>query len=176
MTTTPIGTADGMLTRATPQIPPGSRARSITVTAKNYTDMRRIVVSVSPSTILTFEYRHNSTILPNDDTHGLIRLTVPNVRKDKLRWHGWSWKLIDSSTWYQTPFKVSAQDAVSALTAEDAVVEHLRYILNDELRIRPVISSMVCDAVTNAIRTKTEVRQTFRGVRAKVSTESSSRE
>lgn len=171
MTTIPVGTADGMLTRATMQIPPGSRARSITVTTKNYGDVRRITVSVSPSTILTFEYKAGSPVLPTDDTHGLVRMAVPNARKDKFRWHGWSWKLIDSSTWYQTPFKIAPNNAVPALTAEDAVIEHLRHILNDELRIRPVITSMVCDAVTQSIRTKTESRQTFRGVRTKVTAE-----
>lgn len=176
MTTTPIGTADGMLTRATTQIPPGSRARSITVTTKNYGDTRRIAVSVSPSTILTFEYKVGTIILPTDDTHGLVRMAVPNARKDKFRWHGWSWKLIDSSTWYQTPFKITQNSAVPALTAEEAVIEHLRYILNDELRIRPVITSMVCDAVTQAVRTKTESRQTFRGVRTKVTSDLSIRD
>jgi hypothetical protein len=48
---------------------------------------------------------------------------------------------------------------------QGAVTEHLRYIMNRGLCIRPMITEYVCKEVERAILSKDKTQQTFKGVR-----------
>lgn len=160
-----VTTSDGMLTRATPLIPPGNRARSITVTAKNYAQVRSISVSISPETILTMEY--SGTLQVGELNNLYINKEYIRNRESKF-WSGWVWKITDTSTWHQIPFELNSKDAVKAPDVFYATIEHLRFILNKELRIRPLVSDAVCVDVGDMLRSSKEVKKTYRGVRATV--------
>ena len=73
----------------------------------------------------------------------------------------------NTQNWTQTPFHILEREAIQATTLSEAVIEHLRYILNKELRIRPLITEKVCVEVTNALQTKKEFQCTFVGIRNK---------
>lgn len=160
-----VYTADGMLTRATIAIPPGNRARKITVSSLNNVSGKTVTVSITPNTILSFstpslpiEQGMENGLLYNQKIHG----------KDRgFRWYGWAWLFTNTQNWTQTPFHILEREAIQATTLSEAVIEHLRYILNKELRIRPLITEKVCIEVTNALQTKKESQCTFVGIRNK---------
>ena len=166
MTQISVYTADGMLTRATPIIPPGNRARKITVSSKNIGEGKQITVSISPSIILSF-------ITPKfpiteGDGNGLQLNHKIHGRDRGMRWHGWAWMLTDTLNWSQTQFYILEREAIQSYSVESAVVEHLRYILNKELRIRPLITDRICVEVTTALSAKKESQYTFVGMRTKI--------
>jgi hypothetical protein len=159
-----VNTSDGMLTRATPQIPSNSRARSITITAKNIASVRRISISISPETILVLEYVGSLQVgVLNELQMETIR------RRDGTYWTGWVWKMTDTSTWHQIPYRINTLDAVKAPDVLYAAIEHLRHIMNKELRIRPVVSDAVCVDVTELLRSTKEMKKTYKGVRTVIS-------
>ena len=74
-----VYTADGMLTRATIAIPPGNRARKITVNSLNNVSGKTVTVSITPNTILSFstpslpiEQGLGNGLLYNQKIHGRI--------------------------------------------------------------------------------------------------------
>lgn len=162
-----VGTADGLLTRATKAVPSNSRARIITVTSNHSTVLGvhalSINVSISPSTILSCEL----TLPVVAEALPIVRIDIPrtNKRASSQKFYGCVWKFIDTSTWRQFPFDILKEQAVHAHDAQDAIVEHLRFIINNELRIRHVISDSVCDVVSNAISSNKNVNVTFKGQR-----------
>jgi hypothetical protein len=155
-----VKTSDGMLTKASQYVPAGSRAKTITVSSKATASKQEIEVSISPSTILNF-----TTTLPiSAETIS----TLQSFRKTNNRgtyWHGSAWTLVDTTSWYHVPFAIEESDAVYALIVEDAIVEHLRHIMNRELKIRPVITDYVCEQVAKSIKSKLNEQKTFKGVR-----------
>ena len=149
-----VNTADGMLTKATPKIVPGKRARKITVSpAAN----KEIVVSVSPNLILTY-------IPANTELTSVILST----RTMRLGWHGTAWSVTNTETWEKTKFHVLKNESILAWTEHEAIIEHLRYILNKELCIRPIVSDYVCQEVANVLNGKNN-KSTFVGARNKKS-------
>jgi hypothetical protein len=60
-------------------------------------------------------------------------------------------------------------DAVKAPDVLYAAIEHLRHIMNKELRIRPVVSDAVCVDVTELLRSTKEMKKTYKGVRTVIS-------
>ncbi len=167
MSTLKIGTADGMLTRATPTVPAGSRARTITVTGNTQGLARTISISISPSTILTFEF-DPATGVQLGSSNGLqstITAQYQYNKEKRNRWYGWAWRFIDTTTWYHTKYELSEREAVMADSMQGAVIEHLRYIMNRGLCIRPMITEHVCREVERSIVSKDKTKQTFKGVR-----------
>jgi len=165
MTQISVHTADGMLTRATITIPPGNRARKITVNSQNKVSGKTITVSITPNTILSFF--SPTTSIEQGVQNGLLYNQKIHGRDRGFRWYGWAWVFTNTQEWTQTPFHILEREAIQATTLAEAVVEHLRYILNKELRIRPLITEKVCVEVTNLLATKKESQCTFVGVRTK---------
>jgi hypothetical protein len=161
-----VYTADGMLTRATPIIPPGNRARKITVGSKNIGEGKQITVSITPNIILSFATPN----LPITEGNGNgLQLNHKIHGRDRgMKWHGWAWVFTDTLHWVQTQFYILERESIQAYSVENAVVEHLRYILNKELRIRPLITDRVCIEVTSALATRKELQHTFVGMRTKI--------
>jgi len=162
-----VGTADGLLTRSTKAVPSHSRARIITVTTKHSIILGshelEINVSVSPSTILSCEL----TMPVVAEALPIVRIDIPrtNKRASSQKFYGCVWAFVDTSTWRKFPFDILKENAVHAHNAQDAIVEHLRFIMNQELRIRHVISDSVCDVVSNSISNSKNVNVTFKGQR-----------
>jgi hypothetical protein len=150
-----VNTADGMLTKATPKIVPGKRARKITVSSENAGE---IVVSVSPNIIISF-----------DNNKDNLHFKILSERTGRRGWHGGTWDVVNTDDWNTSRYFVNEKNALLASTYEEAVIEHLRFILNKECCIRPVISEHVCQEVTNILGGK-KVKSTFIGARKKMNT------
>lgn len=143
-------TSDGMLTRATTQIPHSARARRIVVSAHNTVG------------------GHTEVAIIIGNTGKLVwRSDQPQMTKsaDGYTWVGGVWIFTDTTTWFTFPFIAGHDDNQGILTsvarsAEDASVEQVRNLLNHWLRIRPIITYDVCEIVKQAIAGK------FRGAHA----------
>jgi hypothetical protein len=148
-----VNTADGMLTKATPKIVPGKRARKITVSSEQNGD---IIVSVSPNIVITYR----------KDEINLEVITL-NSKTGRRGWHGSAWDVLNTDDWKTIHFIINHKDALLASTQEEAIVESLRYILNKEYCIRPVVSEHVCQEVANLMSGK-KSKSTFIGARKKM--------
>ena len=147
-----VNTADGMLTKATPKIVPGKRARKITISPSMN---KEIVVSVSPNLILTHKPEKTE-----------ITSVVLSTRTMRLGWHGTAWSVTNTETWETNQFHVLKHESILAWTEQEAIIEHLRYILNKELCIRAIVSDHVCQEVANVLNGKNN-KSTFVGARNK---------
>ncbi len=148
-----VNTADGMLTKATPKIAPGKRARKITVSSKSPGEM---IVSVSPNIIITYQNDFNN-----------LHSIVLSSKSNRTGWYGSAWTLMNTDDWNNESYEIKERDAVLAMNAQEAIIEHLRYILNKELCIRPVVSEHICQEVTNVMNGKIS-QSTFIGARKKM--------
>jgi hypothetical protein len=166
----PVYTADGMLTRASAYIPAGYRARKICIHMSTTNELRKITVSISPHVILTFTSPLVS--ITEGAENGLIQTHQIHGKNRGLKWHGWAWKITYTHEWKQDHVEISEQNAISALSIEHAIVEQLRFILNKELHIRPLVSDRVCVEVTNMLKkgvTNFFHKIALQGIRQKVS-------
>lgn len=148
-----VHTADGMLTKATPKIPPGKRARKITISSER---LGEIIISVSPNIIITFD----------NDKEKLFSIVLSS-KSNRTGWWGSAWLVTDTEDWKNEQYIIKERDAVIAASYTEAVVEHLRYILNKELCIRPIVSEHVCLELANVMNGK-QSQSTFVGARKKM--------
>lgn len=149
-------TSDGMLTRATDNVPFNVRARRIVVTAHTSIN-QSIEISVIVGTTGKLVWR--------SDTPAMEKTP------DGTAWEGGVWTFTDTSTWYTIGFVAGQEENKAVLvevarTAVDASVEQLRTLLNRWLRIRPGVTMDVCEIVKMAMQGKFTGAQAWKAVKA----------